>query len=318
MFLEHFQTTLNAVAQILILASVGFFLVRKKFLSQEGLNSLSWLVMNIALPSLIFFQLVKDFNFSIYPDWWIYPLISIGITLAAFLIAWMFSYFINGQQHKLQFLSLVSFQNSGYLPLVLVAGLLSGQKLDSIFIYIFLFLVGFNLVMFSFGVYLLSFNKNSKLELKSFFSMPVVVTLGSLMLIYFGGARIVPQTLLKPVGMLGNCTLPLAMLVVGGNLARINLSNINKKAMILMLAAKMIILPFIGLWFILYFRPPQLISMLILIELAMPSAVTLSVIVRHCEKEDLLISQGIFLSHILSIATIPLFLILYFSLVVVQ
>jgi predicted permease len=63
---------------------------------------------------------------------------------------------------------------------------------------------------------------------------------------------------------------------------------------------------------------PRLISLLILIQLAMPSATTLSVLVSHYKKEDLLISQGIFFSHITSIITIPLFLIIYFSRFMIQ
>jgi len=57
---------------------------------------------------------------------------------------------------------------------------------------------------------------------------------------------------------------------------------------------------------------------LILMQLAMPSATSLSVIVRHYKKEDLLISQGVFFSHILSVITIPLFLSLYFTLTIIK
>jgi len=47
-------------------------------------------------------------------------------------------------------------------------------------------------------------------------------------------------------------------------------------------------------------------------QLAVPPATSLSVIVRHYKKEDLLISQGIFFGHIVSLVTLPLFLSLYF------
>jgi len=63
---------------------------------------------------------------------------------------------------------------------------------------------------------------------------------------------------------------------------------------------------------------PQLIGFLIVMQLAMPSATSLSVIVRHYKREDALISQGIFFSHIISLFTIPLFLSLYLSLVVLK
>ena len=318
MLIAHFKITGIAVSQIFLLAAVGFFLVKKKFLSGQGLDDLSSLVMDVTLPVLIFCQLIKDFSFSLYPDWWIFPLISIAVTLLGLLIGFLFSNFIKGEQNKLQFLSLVAFQNSGYLPLALVAALLSPARAGAMFIYLFLFLMGFNLVMFSVGVHILNFHKERKLKIKSLFSMPVVATIFSLIMVYLGFNRFFPQAIIKPLRMLGDTTLPLAMLVVGGNLAQISLMHINKKAVSLLILAKMIILPALGLVLISILKIPELIGLLILIQLSMPSAVTLTVILRSYKKEDILASQGIFLTHIAGIITIPVFLILYFSRIMIR
>jgi predicted permease len=253
-----------------------------------------------------------------YPDWWIFPLISIAITVIGLAAGALFSPFIKGQQHKLQFLSLVAFQNSGYLPLALIAALLPQDKQEVMFIYLFLFLLGFNLVIWSFGVYILSFHKNKKFELASVFSPPVVATLFSLLFIFLGINRFMPQLVLKPLTMIGECTLPLAMFVVGGNLAEIRLNNIDIKAMSLLTLVKLIILPALGLLLVTKLRLNPLLGLLIIMQLVMPPATSLSLITRHYKKEDLLISQGIFFGHIASILIIPIFLSLYFMLVVIQ
>ena len=318
MFFESFKITGLAVAQIFLLAALGYFLIKKEILGHEGLDALSRLVIEITLPLLIFCQLIKDFSFSLYSNWWIFPLISIAITIAGLIVGSIFTGFIRGNQHKLQFLSLVAFQNSGYLVLALVAALLPPDKLDSMFIYIFLFLLGFNLVIWSLGVYILSFTRAKKFELGSLFSPPVIATIFSLALIFFGLSQFVPEGLLKPLRMVGDCTLPLAMLVVGGNLASIHPGHIDKKAMPLLILAKLIILPALGLLLVIKFKLPELVGLLILMQLAVPSATTLSLIVRHYKKEDLLISQGIFLSHIVSLITLPLFLSLYFTLIMIK
>lgn len=313
MFFEHFKITGIAVFQILLLAAAGFFLTKKRFLSSQGLDDLGRLVMDVTLPVLIFCQLIKDFSFSLYPNWWVFPLISIVITLLGLLVGLIFLGFIKGEQEKLQFLSLTAFQNSGYLPLALVAALLSPEKVGEMFIYLFLFLMGFNLVMFSLGVHILNFHKERRLKVQSLFSAPVVATIFSLAVVYLGWGRFLPQVIIKPLRIFGDTTLPLAMIVVGGNLAQISLSNINKKAVSLLILTKMIILPLIGIVLINIFKIPELIGLLIIIQLAMPSAVTLSVILRGYKKEDLLASQGIFVTHLASVVTIPVFLILYFS-----
>lgn len=314
MFLESFRVTSLAVAQIFLLGAIGYFIVRKNILSQEGLNSLSRLVVGITLPLFIFCQLIKGFSFSLYPNWWVFPLASIAITIAGTLIGSVFMGLVRGVPHKLQFLSLISFQNAGYLPLALAAALLPSEKIDSMFIYIFLFLLGFNLVVWSIGVYMLSFSRAKKFELGSLFSPPVISVLMSLTFIFFGLNKFIPQAIFKPLRMAGDCTLPLAMFVVGGNLASIHLGRINKKVIFMTVLAKLIILPALGLWLAIKFKFPELMGLLIIMELAMPPATSLSLIIRHYKKEDTFISQGIFLGHIVSLVTIPIFLSLYFTL----
>ena len=313
MFFEHFKITGIAVFQILLLAGVGFFLTKKRLLSSQGLDDLGRLVMDVTLPVLIFCQLIKDFSFILYPNWWVFPLISIAITLLGLLVGFLFVGFIKGEQEKLQFLSLTAFQNSGYLPLALVAALLSPEKVGEMFIYLFLFLMGFNLVMFSLGVHILNFHKERRLRVQSLFSAPVVATLFSLAVVFLGWSKFFPRVIIEPLRIFGDTTLPLAMLVVGGNLAQISLTNINKKAAALLILTKMIILPLLGIVLINIFKIPELIGLLIIVQLSMPSAVTLSVILRGYKKNDILASQGIFVTHLAAIITIPLFLILYFS-----
>jgi hypothetical protein len=317
-FSEAFKTTSFGVAQIFLLGAIGYFLLKKGVLGEPGLDILSKLVVEITLPILIFCQLIKDFRFNLYPNWWLFPLLSIIITAAGLLLGCLFLGFIKGPQHKMQFLSLIAFQNSGYLPLGLIAALLPKDKIDTMFIYLFLFLLGFNLVVWSVGVYMLSFHESKKFEMATFFSPPVISTLFSLVIIFFGLNSFIPDVVLRPLRLVGDCTLPLAMFVVGGSLASIHLRHIDKKAVFLIVLAKLIILPALGIWLIIKFRLPQLVGLLIIMELAVPPATSLSVILRHYKKEDLLISQGIFVGHIASLITLPIFLSLYFMLIMIK
>jgi predicted permease len=311
-FLDAFKITAGGVGESFILGLIGYFLIKRNFLGSEGLNALSRLVIDVTLPLLIFCRLLKDFRFEAFPNWWIFPLISLAITLLGLLVGWLFSGFIQGAQHKLQFLSLVSFQNSGYLPLVLLASLLTREKADLMFVYLFLFLLGFNLIMFSFGVYMLTFTRAKKFDWRSLLNPPVIATLAGLLLVFFKLERFFPAMLMRPLQTAGDCTLPIATFVVGGNIAAIRLAKVEKKAMFLMSLAKLVIMPALGLWVALIFRLPELFGLLIVLQLAMPPATNLSVIISHYKKDDLLVSQGIFFGHVFSLFTIPVFLSLYF------
>jgi len=318
MFIESFRMTFGAVTQIFILGAFGFVLVRKGIINQEGLSTISRLVVEVIFPILIFSRLVKNFSFQAYPHWWMMPLLSMAIMLVGFIIGGIFLAFIKGNTARHQFLSLIAFQNSGYLPLALVAAILPPDKANVMFIDIFMLLLGFDMAVWSLGIYLLTFHAAKRFELGSIFSPPVIANLFSLALIFFGLNKFLPNTLMQPLNMIGDCTLPLAMFVVGGNIAAIHLTRVNKKAILLMTLAKLIILPALGFLFVL--RPPitPLMGLLIIMQLAMPPATSLSLIIRHYKKEDILISQGVFFGHILSLITIPVFLSLYFSLVVIK
>jgi len=319
MLIESMQVTGRAVLEIFLLAATGYFLVKKNILKDASLDTLSRLVVEVTLPVLIFCQLIQEFSFSAYSNWWIFPLISIAITILGLAAGLISAGFVTkGQQHKMQFLSLVTFQNSGYLPLALVVTLLPPAQSGPMLIYLFLFLLGFNLVMWSAGVYMLTLSTGKKFEMGSLFSPPVAATLLSLLIVLLGLNTLMPAFIMRPLKMIGDCTLPLAMFVVGGNLAQIHLHRIDKKAIILLALMKLVILPALGLWLVVAFKLPALIGLLIVMQLAAPPATSLSVIMRHYKKEDLLISQGIFFGHILGLVTLPLFLGLYFALVMIK
>jgi len=314
MFWEFFQDTGTVVGQILILCAIGFFLVKKNLLSPEGLIVFSRLIIVVTLPLFIFSELVKNFRFELYPYWWIFPLLSIAITSLGLLVGLSFIGLIKGKEHKRQFLSLIAFQNSGYLPLALIGSLFQGQMRDTLFVYLLLFLLGFNLVVFSLGIYMLSSKKKNDFRIRSLFSPPVVAILFTLIFIFFGLEKTIPNLVAFPLSVVGDCTLPLAMIVVGGSLAQVNLKRIDKKAIFFVVLAKLFILPALGLLFLTIVNLPQLLGILIIVQLAAPSAISSAVILRHYRGEDLIVSQGIFFSHILSLITLPLFLSLYFLL----
>jgi len=331
MFNLSFITTLWGMLQIIILGGIGFVLAKRRFLDDKGLSILSKLIIELTLPLLIFSQLLEGFSFRGYRNWWWFPLFSIAITLMGFGIGKLLVLCYPDIKDRRGFISLIGFQNSGYLPLVLIAAIFSPYQAQQLFIYLFLFLMGFNLVIWSLGVWYLiqpdgqsatqpskgiisqwfKLQKIKDFELAKFFSPPVVATVVSLILVAVGLNRIVPKELMKPLKMLGECTMPLAMLVVGGNLAMIPITRIDKKAVSYLVFAKLVLLPFLAFVVILFWRPEPAIGFLIIAQAAMPSATSLSLIARHYKIEEGMINQGVLITHLVSIITIPLFLVLF-------
>jgi predicted permease len=316
MFLTSFQTTFGAIFELVLMGAMGFILVRSAFVSEAGLKTLSDLVIGLFLPLFMFVEITRRFSFSLYPDWWIYPLYSLVIAFIGYACGAFAIKMFPALTHDMgEFLGITTFQNSGYLPLPLVAALLPTAMAEEMFIYIFLFLLGFNMVIFSFGVVLLTKAKNQKFNFKNMFNAPVVATLLALAVVFFKASALLPELVLKPMESLGRCTIPLSILVVGGNLASLKNTDLSHlKALSSALVIKLLMVPALFLGFILLTKPQPLLGLLILLQAAMPPAALLSVISKNKNSGDHLISQAIFYGHLLSIVTVPLFLVLYWTL----
>jgi predicted permease len=141
--------------------------------------------------------------------------------------------------------------------------------------------------------------------------MPTIASLAGILCVWCGFNASIPTVAVDSVRMVGACTIPLALMVVGADLARIKIAQVDKKNMILVCLIKLVVMPLAGLAIAKLLRLPQLIGLLLVMQLAVPSATSLSAVLRHCKKEDLLVSQGILFTHIVSILTLPLFLSIY-------
>ena len=313
-FFQAFKTTFGSIFELVLLGVVGFYVVKRAFITDEGLKAFSDLVIGLFLPLFMFSEIIKRFSFSLYPDWWIFPILSLLITAVGYLCGLLFlSADRSFAPDEQEFLGIVSFQNSGYLPLPLVTCLLIPAVAQEMYIYIFLFLFGFNLTIFSFGVFLLSpRGKKRHFDAKNMFNAPVVATLLALACVFFKVNRILPKVMTEPIDLLGRCAIPLSILVVGGNLASIKSKVITHlRPISLALVIKLVILPIIFLGFVVLVKPKPLVGLLILLQAAMPPAALLSVISKNQNHGDRLISQAIFYGHLISILTIPLFLAFY-------
>ncbi|MCG8431224.1 MAG: AEC family transporter, partial [Candidatus Omnitrophica bacterium] len=280
MFLESFKITSLAVMQIFLLGAIGFVLVKRSVLGEACLGTISRLAIEVALPAMIFSKLIRNFSFSAYPGWWVFPLMSFGMTAAGFALGALFGGFLKDRTEKLQFMNLAGFQNSGWMPLALTAALLPKAQAEVMFIYLFLFMIGFNLSIFSLGVYTLTCAQGSSFNPRTLLNPPVLATGISMCLIALGWQGFVPETVMKPLEMTGACTLPLALFVVGGNLAVIRIERLRRREMFLLILAKLLLLPAAGLLLVLKLNLPYLVGLLVVIETAVPSATTLSVIIR--------------------------------------
>ncbi len=309
-FVTTFLNIFSGMVEIAVIVIAGFVFFRSKLITSESLRGLTGLTINLFLPCLIFSHFVKNFNFGLTADWWIYPIIGIAISGIGALVGKGILFFNKGIGRGNEFISLLAFQNCGYLPLVLVKSIFPEEVSVVLLVYIFLFMQGYNLIFWSVGIQYLTQNNLSQVSFKKVFNPPFISLLLSVFLVGFKIHGYIPAPITRAVTLLGDCTFAAALLSLGGVLAGCmgQLKNLSKIFLQNVVIGKLIILPLITLFLLYFLHLPRLMAILIMIEAAMPSAINLSVVSFNNEPECSLVSQGVLITHILAVLTIPLFM----------
>ncbi len=312
-FIESFFTVGRALLKIFFLGFAGFLLSRLDVISEEGFDDLSKIVIYFTLPALIFSNFLGSSKLGEIPNWWIYPLGMAGVVLLSLLLGLLLSKSLEWTERR-QFGALLGFPNTGYLPLALVAALLTGTQQPKAFQLIFLLTLGMTPNLWSVGVALLSGKVITPLKfVKNVLgSPPFLATITSIGLLIARWDVFIPNLAIETASYAGSVTVPLIMIVLGGMLARVeSTAGTYPKAISTLVALKLVVYPALALTGIYFFRPPELLSFVLLIEAATPPATNLAVIGSHYGDNTGLLKQGLVYSYLTAAVTIPVFISLF-------
>ncbi|MFH1061347.1 MAG: AEC family transporter [Candidatus Omnitrophota bacterium] len=297
--------------QIFIIALCGFLFFKWKLLDKQAITGLTNLTINLFLPALIFSHLIKKFSFTNPRDWWLYPFLGIAISLIGFMVAKCFMFFDKTVLRKNELASIISFQNCGYLPLILVMSIFPENEVSCLFTYIFLFIQGFNLIFWSFGIQFLTSDKNIKFEFQKVLNPPFLSLVLAFLILCLNIKSFIPKIFFQATDLMGGCTLPVALITLGAILAACaggKAYKLNSGLLIKTVILKLVVVPALVLLIIVYFKLPKYMAILLLIEAAMPAAINLSVVSFKQTETCGYITQAVFLTHLFGMITVPLFI----------
>jgi len=296
-----------AVVKLVLVAFLGFWLYRKNYIESNSLKFLTFFVINISIPFLIFSHLIENLKgVSVY-NVGAFLFISFFIFFVGTILGSLLSFKPIVGCHKKEFISGVSFQNAGYLPMNIAVFLLPAELREQFLVYIFLYLLGFNISMWSVGSYFIFKNKGDSFNFKSLLTLPVVSTIIAVIFVYAGISSFIPDVILSPMKMIGNTSFVFSMIILGCWLAQVSIKGMYKRFVCLgwLSFLKLMVMPLIFLGLIVKFGIFSLLGLFILLQSAMPSAASLPIIADFRGADSEFISQGVFITHLLSMFTIP-------------
>lgn len=297
-------TVFESVVVLLGIGVIGFFIMSRKIIAENILGSLSSLALDIALPSLIFVNILLYFNPSETPDWWMLPMWWIAFTGIIFVLTMGFRY-VSKKETRSEFSLSLFFQNGIFMPLAILTGMYGG---DSFYITaLFLFTLFYPALFFN--TYYLFFNKKiEKISIKKIFNPVLIATLLAMSIRLIGFQELIPNFIISIFQVLAAIAVPVIMLVIGGNMylnykdkGTIYFSEILKFVVI-----KNIVFPLIILGVIYLLHPPFYIALLLLLQSAVPPITPVSIFTQRANGNQQLVNQFIISSFLFSVISIPL------------
>lgn len=304
-----FVTTFESVIVLLGIGFLGFWVIRKKLIPGNIIGLLSPLALDIALPSFIFVNIIQNFNPDEASDWWTLPLWWLVFTAIAGCLT-VISMVISKKDIRSEFGASLFFQNGIFFPLAVIAGMFGDTS--EYLVYLFLFTLFYP--AFFFTTHQLFYGKKKvKVSWKKILHPVLIATLLAISIRLGNLQGYIPDFSLSILDLLGGMTIPLIMIILGGNI----FVDFQKKGKIFTLEIikfvllKNIIYPLAFLLIIIHIQPPYPIALIIILQSAVPPVTAVPLLTERAGGNRAIVNQFIVASFIMSLLTLPAMVFLF-------
>jgi predicted permease len=305
-FASTFFSTLPAIAVVFLVVLISVVMARRGLITPTQIDGLSAAAVNLFLPCLIFAKVVENFEPASQPGWWALPIAGIVIALVGTGLGAIA--FIGQLPGKKDMLPLAGMQNAGYL--VLPVGLaLYPDRFDIFAVYVFLFVLGFNPILWGFGKLLVTGNSGQKPRLRDLLTPPLVANLVGIGAALGGAGRVLPAPVLDAIDLVGTAAVPVATVVLGAVLGGISVRfRLHLGDAVRAMTVKFFVLPLLVLLVLQAVRlhaTNPLLAEFFIIEAASAPAVGLVLMVRTYGGNEQRVGTVMFLSYVACTLALP-------------
>lgn len=235
---------LNQALPILLLIALGYWIRQRKFLAETTINELRKIVVNLALPAVVF---ISFLSIELKPSYFVIFGVIFLLCIVLFLLGLWLKKQLNIQDAYFPFL-ITGFEY-GMLGISLFGAAYGMEKIG----YIAVMDLGHEIFIWFVFLPLLLIKRdgaqNPKTIIKSFLSAPVVIAISASLLFNVVGGQAwlhtlpVTGALMTVLKFLGNLTVPLVLIIVGYGI-QINRARL-KDVVLVVLIRLGILVPFV-------------------------------------------------------------------------
>jgi malate permease and related proteins len=305
---QEFETVLRAVAPVFLVVFAGWIMRRVNWLTEEADASLLRMTINLLMPCLIVDSLLGSKALADARNVWVPPLIGFGTVTLGLLAAMTVQRLIPARQAATRrtFVYSVALYNYGYVPLPLALSLFDRETAAVLFVHN----IGVELALWFFGLTLLA-GRRFREGWTRVFNPPVLAILGTLLFNGAVGREPVPSLVLDSVHWLGQCAIPMGLILIGAVLkdhARDFASRQGGRVMFWACILRLGLLPILFLALARGLPLSVELKRVILLQAAMPAAVFPIIMARQYGGDPTTAVRVVVATTVGGLVTIPLWL----------
>lgn len=296
------SAVINKLAEMVIMIIIGYICAKIKISGPEFNKHTSAVLTNVLLPATIL-KSMTGLNSGVHNSEVLYVILLFFLMMGiAGVVGKIVSQILPIEQDERGImLSLIMYMNISFVGFPLVETYYGPEAM----FYACLSCVPMNLLMFSVGVATISGNKSNGIQLKQLFNIPLVATIIGILIMILGIP--IPSVISSTINSLAGATIPISMIILGSSLAAIPIkSTFNDFGVYLAVFARLIICPVVTNLILRLFVDNEMLIGTITILASTPVAVLMTPLCVQYGKSDELPSKSIFISTVVSIATMPM------------
>ena len=297
--LNDLMTVGGSVLTLLLLMAVGFFLAKKGMLAKAALSQLSKMLLYIVCPAIMIDSLIaEERNGETVRALLIAGAVLVGTyVLNMILIQACFRKKAPETRGVLRFASI--YGNTGFMGIPLIQAVLGEPGM----LIAVTSLVVFNISIWTHGAVLVGGKERA--SLKRAVLNPGTIGFFIAIVIFALGIRL-PGPIVNAVGFVGDLNTPLAMIIIGGQMAAVDLKSLFKDAKLYVAAViKLLVMPLVSLAVLLPFGLDPIVLIAVAILAGCPTAGATSLMCETMGKDSSLGARMVTLSTIFSVITLP-------------
>lgn len=307
------QIILSQMLMLFVMMLIGYFLWKKQWLDEPANQKLSKIVVNIFNPMLVVYGVLgkssgKDMGLVVQ-NLFLMLLFYLLLIVFGILFVWILR---PKKSEGYVYWMMTIFPNVGFMGIPVISSIFGMESV----IYIAFYMLGYNLLLYTLGIVLArkaAADREGRQmqeikqggQWKRIFNVGVLASITAILIFMFQIS--VPAPVVTFFDYMGNATIPLSMILIGVSIAKADMKNIfTNVKMYFYTGIRMILFPILVISLMKGMSFDPVVFGVFALELAMPVGSIITLIAKENGADETCSTNGIVLSTLVSILTIPI------------